>query len=77
MNVTTCNVVTFTRSKTPIIYQYNTYWMDDEIINAPNSSVKDLGLAFDSKLNLKDHLDVICNGAMCFLGSVKKMTYKI
>ena len=71
LNISKCNIVTFTRTRNPTNYHY---LLNDELVNRENS-VRDLGVIMDSKLDFKDHLDTICTNAMRTLGLVKKMTY--
>lgn len=61
-----CNVVSFTRAKQTIIFEYS---INDNIFHR-FSQIKDLGVTFDSKMTFHQHTNDLCNRAYKLLGFV-------
>lgn len=70
INLTKCSLVTFTRKKLPINYNYA---INNILLNRVNT-VKDLGVLIDSKLSFSDHIDAITNKAFKSLGFIMRVT---
>lgn len=65
-NILKCCVMTFTRSKTPVSYEYR---LGSEVISRVNE-VKDLGVLFDPKLNFHEHIKKLAADSFKRLGFV-------
>lgn len=70
LNINKCNVLTFTRKKETIIYQYNIGGAVLERVN----EVRDLGVVFDSKLTFNKHITSITNKASKMYGFIVRNT---
>ena len=68
LNASKCHVVSFTRKKTTIDYDYV---IGDTKLNK-KQTVKDLGVTFDNKIKFSQHINNICSRAMRALGFVKR-----
>lgn len=68
LNVSKCNLMSFTRKRTSILYDYK---IADETL-ARQQVVKDLGVYFDPKLSFTVHIETTCNKALKMLGFVKR-----
>lgn len=66
LNMSKCSVITFSRSRTPII---TTYKLADESLERI-STVRDLGLTLDSGFNFHEHIKEVCRDANKALGFV-------
>lgn len=66
MNPSKCNIISFTRSKQPIIFDYTL-----DFISIPRSTcVRDLGVLMDSQLSFIPQIDQICSKASRMLGFI-------
>lgn len=66
VNVSKCSVVTFTRKKYPVLYDYKIAGS-----SVPRSTeVRDLGVLLDSRLTLQKHFDMTISKALRVLGFV-------
>lgn len=65
-NVTKCSIVTFSRAKKPLHFDYK---VDGALIKR-EESVRDLGVKFDDKLTFREHIVNICKQAFKRLGFV-------
>lgn len=70
VNPLKCNVITFSRSSSPLTYSYSL----DSVTIPRSQCVRDLGVLFDSKLSFNPHIDAICNKASKMLGFVVRST---
>uniref|UniRef100_A0A8D8YU09 Reverse transcriptase domain-containing protein n=1 Tax=Cacopsylla melanoneura TaxID=428564 RepID=A0A8D8YU09_9HEMI len=70
VNSSKCNVISFTRSNTPISFSYSL----DSCDIPRTSCVRDLGVLFDSKLSFIPHMDAICSKATKMLGFISRST---
>jgi hypothetical protein len=67
MNIPKCAVFTFTRSRSPIIFQYN---INNVLINPAGDSIRDLGFTFTRNLSPIRHIQIICCQAFKLLGFI-------
>lgn len=66
INPTKCKVLSFTRSKSPILFDYKIAGVGvDRVTN-----FRDLGVVFDSKLSFGDHVDSVCSSSLKALGFI-------
>jgi hypothetical protein len=70
LNVSKCKILTYTRSRSPIIYSYNI--LGSEILRA-NESVIDLGFKLTSSLDPRPHIDMVCCKALKILGFINRL----
>lgn len=70
LNISKCKIMTFSRKKTIINYSYSL--QDSPLIRV--STVVDLGLLMDPKLNFNDHICLKISKAKSMLGFVKRVT---
>ena len=66
LNPTKCSVITFTRKKDPILFNYQLQGATIERV----SHVKDLGVILDSQLTYKQHISYVVDKASRMLGFV-------
>lgn len=69
-NIKKCSVISYTR-RTPqfqITFNYN---MENEILER-KSTIKDLGIIFDSKFTFNDHIISICKTSYSLVGFIKR-----
>lgn len=69
-NTNKCSVVSFTR-KTPQFQITFDYEMNNEKL-LRKSSIKDLGITFDSKFTFNDHIVSVCKSSYSLLGFIKR-----
>jgi hypothetical protein len=70
LNVSKCEMFTYTRSRSPIIYFYNI--LSFEILRA-NESVIDLGFKLTSSLDPRPHIDMVCCKTLKILGFINRL----
>ena len=70
LNISKCKHIRFTRLIEPT---YVSYYIDDNVIESV-SSIKDLGVFFDSKMSFNVHIDSVVSRANKLLGFVNRMT---
>ena len=70
LNVRKCSVVSFTRSASPIIFDYQA---GSTLLNRSHQ-VDDLGIRFDSKLKFDHHIQMITKKAFRSLGFIARNT---
>ena len=70
LNATKCSVITFTRKRSQITFDYT---IDNVILNR-DSCVKDLGVLFDAKLTFKNHISYVVSKASKCLGFLFRVT---
>ena len=68
LNVNKCNVMTFTRSRNPITYDY---FIDTTILKKVDKII-DLGVIFSSNLSFNDDICVRISKARSMLGFIKR-----
>lgn len=68
VNTNKCQIITFTRKASPIIFNYK---INNSLLQRIDV-VKDLGILLDTKLTFNDHIDYITNKAYKNLGFVKR-----
>lgn len=66
LNMNKCNVITFTRKKHPLIFDYSL----GNVVLMRVSEVRDLGVTFDVKLIFDKHIDSVCKRANKILGFI-------
>lgn len=66
VNIKKCQCISFTRRTIPILYSYNF----NGVLLERVSTIRDLGVHFDSKMTLTDHIDIITKKAYKNLGFV-------
>ncbi|GJQ87098.1 hypothetical protein Trydic_g23949 [Trypoxylus dichotomus] len=70
VNVSKCKIVTYIRKTTPIIYTYHLAGS-----SLPReTSMRDLGVVFDSRLTFMEHISSICTSALSMLGFIIRVT---
>jgi hypothetical protein len=65
INLDKCNIITFSRLNHPIIFNYK---IDPNTIIPRVSTIRDLGVILDSKLNFISHMDYMISKALKMLG---------
>lgn len=70
INAKKCQTISFTRKRNPVTYNYNIQGIIIERVNV----VRDLGVYFDSKLIMNEHIDHITHRAYKSLGFVQRVT---
>lgn len=70
LNIEKCSIVSFTRKKQPILYNYH---LAGELIHRV-TCVKDLGVLLDSQLTYKQHINYIVAKASRSFGLIMRMT---
>lgn len=70
LNISKCKVMSFSRSKSPIMHSY---FVNDSIINRVYDTVLDLGFKFNSSLDPRPHIDMICCKAFKVLGFIMRL----
>ena len=70
LNVNKCFVISFTRGLLPIVSNYHMY--GKSLVRV--SSIKDLGVILDSKLNFNNHIDFVVNKATRMWGMVRRFS---
>lgn len=70
-NVGKCKVMTFSRSRTPLYFDYS---LAGTLLDRVNQ-IRDLGLILDSRLNFRDHIIAACESANRMLGFVMRVSY--
>lgn len=70
VNVTKCNVIAFTRSRTPILSDYSIGLHKLSSVN----TIKDLGVVMDSKANFNEHIAITTSKAFSLLGFLRRVT---
>jgi len=68
LNVSKCNIVTFSKKSDIITFDY---YIEDKML-IRKSSIIDLGVILDSKLNFGEHIDTIVNRGHRMLGFIKR-----
>ena len=66
LNISKCKVCSFTRKLNPIKFKYKI----DDIFLSRCTTVRDLGVVFDSKFCFVEHINSICNTANKVLGFI-------
>lgn len=69
LNLNKCFVISFTRSKNPIVYPYKICGHDLDRV----SEIRDLGVVMDSKLSFIPHVDKIVANSYKFLGFILRV----
>ena len=69
LNITKCNVITFTRKSKPIVYNYQ---LNGNVLGGVNE-VRDLGIYLDSKLTYGYHVNLMTAKAYKMLGFVLRI----
>lgn len=64
LNITKCNVMSFTNKLQPIIFQYS---VNGSVLSRPKT-LRDLGVTYDQKLSFVDHISVITSDCFRALG---------
>ena len=72
LNISKCNVISFTFKKSRIMHDY----VVDDVSIQRVSVVKDLGMWLDEKLKYKHHMDVIVSRANSVLSRVKRFAWE-
>lgn len=70
LNIGKCNILTFTRKKDPIIYDYKI--TDISLTRA--DTIRDLGIMFDSQLTFNNHIFSLVNKATKMYGFIVRNT---
>lgn len=70
LNISKCCIVSYTRKSKPLLNSYNI----NSISLLRNSSVKDLGVIFNSNLDFSEHIQFITTKAYKILGFLKRKT---
>uniref|UniRef100_A0A1Y1N254 Reverse transcriptase domain-containing protein n=2 Tax=Photinus pyralis TaxID=7054 RepID=A0A1Y1N254_PHOPY len=70
LNINKCKVLTFTRSKNPLLFDYK---MNGKVLLRV-TSVKDLGVFFNTNLNFNLHIEYLTNECYKLLGFVIRNT---
>lgn len=70
LNMVKCKVVSFTRSKNPIIYNYS---LDNIVLNRAHS-IKDLGVHFSSDLSFRLNHEHLLSKSYKLLGFIHRNT---
>lgn len=73
LNTSKCLVVSYTRKTRPIVY---TYEINETQLNR-KTTVKDLGVVFDSKLSFNEHVNYVVNSALKTLGFIIRNTKQL
>lgn len=68
VNLSKCKIITYTRKKTPIVFNYTINGTPIERVDI----IRDLGVMMDAKLNFNAHIEYIKKKAMLILGFVKR-----
>lgn len=72
MNALKCKVITFSKSRTSMSYAYK--------VNGTNldrvTSIKDLGVLFDSQLSFNEHISATASKAFAMLGFIRRNTHE-
>jgi hypothetical protein len=66
-NVDKCKTITFSRTRYPVEFVYNAGWKVLDRV----SSINDLGVIMDEKLNFSEHVDVMVGNAFVMLGFIE------
>lgn len=69
-NVAKCSVMSFTRARTPLSYQYKV----EDVPMQRVSQVRDLGVVFSQELTFREHINKICKKAYRNLGFVLRQS---
>ncbi|KAI5739254.1 hypothetical protein M8J77_016910 [Diaphorina citri] len=70
VNPSKCNVITFSRSRSPSIHSYFI-----NLTEIPRSEcLRDLGVLFDNKMSFLPHVNLICSRASRMLGFINRTT---
>lgn len=70
MNVSKCTVLTFSRKANPIVFDY----CYDGSVLGRTSSMRDLGVTFDSRLSFTEHANAVTLSALRMLGFIIRTT---
>lgn len=70
LNIEKCNVITFSRSSSPILNDYTL----NGVILARRNNIKDLGVTIDSKLTFTTNISNMSIKAMKVLGFIKRLS---
>ena len=70
LNLDKCSTITYSRSNMPITHNYSIDGRDLSRV----TTIKDLGIIFDTRLTFSDHIDAMCSRAMRALGFLKRHT---
>jgi hypothetical protein len=70
LNVDKCSVMSFTRSRSPLLYDY---LLNDTLLQR-TTFIKDLGIHFTPSLNFDHHINVTVGKALKVLGFIKRNT---
>lgn len=70
LNVGKCNVVSYSRKKYPILFNYK---VDNTLLQRVQT-IKDLGVTFDEKLSFNNHIENIVSSALKQLGFIIRTT---
>lgn len=70
LNVNKCKTITFTRKKSPIVFDYRI--LDQSVVRC--TSLKDLGVLLDSELTMTYHVDHVVSKARRMLGFIKRFS---
>ncbi|XP_022162322.1 uncharacterized protein LOC111028091 [Myzus persicae] len=70
LNISKCKVMTFTRSRTSLVFPYH---LRDTVISRCNDFIMDLGFKFTSHLDPSLHIEIICCSALKTLGFVMRL----
>lgn len=71
INTQKCNILTFSRSKSPLLYGYQM----GGISLGRVSTITDLGVTYDNMLNFKEHVENIVSHAYRILGFVLRQSF--
>jgi len=69
LNISKCSVISYTRKRTPIVYDYK---IDDRSVPRKNV-IRDLGVHLDSRLTLQNHYEAILSKAFRLLGFILRV----
>lgn len=70
-HVSKCSLVTYSKKHSSNIIKFN-YKLGSEVLSV-KSSIKDLGVLFDSKFHFADHVFSICKSAFSILGLIRRL----
>ena len=73
LNIDKCKVITFHRSKTPLLFDYS---IDSELLQRVDS-IRDLGVLLDKSLDFKSHIENIIAKSCSMLGFVKRICWDL
>jgi hypothetical protein len=72
LNVDKCKTITFSRIRYPVEFSY----MLGGTVLDRLSSINDLGVIMDEKMNFSEHIDVMVGKAFAMLGFIRRLSFE-